>query len=416
MCTSTTETRSDVTPGSCQGQKESAIENPLFKKYNAVNLSTLEQRVRRERKPSSARNYLAALQRLRQYLGTDTLPLQDITPRWVDGYREHLQQSGLRATTANQFVACLRAMLKEPMAATMPAQYRDAFDQTHIAQPTDPTAIDILDLQSIVDSTPLGNKILEHTRQQFLGHLTDDTLHSDGDDQWDTALQCLGEALRLRHPLRAQSLQQAQTMLHNRLDHRARLLLKKLQSAVTNRWYAIRCHNLTPLETLQLTHVTDSDSYIPSRQWRSDDSNRNDLARQRPGTLPSLLDRLLFVRVKSQQAITLKRALYPDANIYSTPGDCRPSPVSDSELRLFRVLCEMATDVAISDPDEAPALDPEQYLGQQVMITAGSFSGTVGIVDRVDPRHYRVRVTFTTLGGAIVTATVPADLIETVDL
>lgn len=379
-----------------------------------LSINQLMATVRDSKSPSSARSYLAMLKRLRDYSKSDVIEPNVINSTWVDGFATYLCQCGLRQSSVNQFLLLLRAVVTDAIDDSQRIIIKEAFGATSYHKTVDASVIDISDLALIIDGNPVPNNFLQKIREKFIEHLTDGTDHSAEDDRWPVALHCLGEALQLRHRLDTHSLQHARQMLSNALDSRAESLVKKLRSLERERWYAIRCHRFTPTEIYSKNFTGQVKNFIPSISWKRN-LNAATMAgggTKRPEKFPALIDKLLFVYTYPHDIIEKKRSLYPDANVYSTPGTGTPSPISDREMRVFMFLCDNARDITINEAVEDSKIKAEDYLGHEVVITAGDFSGIMGIIDKVDPQHYLVQVKFPTIGGALVTATVPIDIVE----
>lgn len=80
-------------------------------------------------------------------------------------------------------------------------------------------------------------------------------------------------------------------------------------------------------------------------------------------------------------------------------------------MRLFMVLCDLSSGyISYYFPGDQDTVDGENELatGTTAEIISGAYSGYVGIVKRLRGDRYRVQITFTTIGGLRVTATVPA--------
>lgn len=85
---------------------------PMPDRSAVVNLTELAAKVRTTRSASTAKGYLAVLRRLSDYLHSDFLPLEEVTPGFVAGFSRYLSGTGLSPATAAMYLRSLRALLR----------------------------------------------------------------------------------------------------------------------------------------------------------------------------------------------------------------------------------------------------------------------------------------------------------------
>lgn len=444
----------------------------------AISFETLRERAIEAHTPSSARTYTAMLNRLEAYTGADTLDLRQINPSFVAGFGDYLIRAGVRPSSVALFQKAFRATLRSAYGSGHRADFRAAFAAIRSANDTTATrAIDLDDLSRLTavrfPGEPYLAKILDLFLYATFGgglmpaqlkNLTHAEIAGANDhqalilrrfpdlprfaaslpsDRYATALSVIGERMQLPHPLLPESAADAwiaagvaagvsHDLIAATLADPSRLSAHLITADVApvedldsvrrticdriidlrDRWYAMRCTGCVPADIDRMLHergiLRDSerlDSFIVPESPAPSGGHKV----PRP-----ILSDMLFFRISRSRAAAIARALRPEAWVYTSAGTGEPSPIADTEMFTFMLLCDIAQDtIDIHFGADEPTA-PDLQIGQEALITNGNFTGHIGIITSLPPDRYRVTLTLTTL-FATITATVPANFLQPLD-
>lgn len=136
--------------------------------YVTVTFDWLENLVKSTKAPSSARNYLAMVRRLREFAGGDSLSLDAVNPGFVAGFGDHLLSQGLSPSSVALFKKCFRALFKDLFGTERRLQFKEAFAEVDSCNVTASSAMTLGDLKKISEATLVNHMPLSKIRDMFM--------------------------------------------------------------------------------------------------------------------------------------------------------------------------------------------------------------------------------------------------------
>ncbi len=76
----------------------------------------LSEEIRQTKSASTAKGYLAAINKLEEFFGRDVISINDFTTTFIEDFSKFLIAEGLSATTTSLYLRNLRALLKKSLA------------------------------------------------------------------------------------------------------------------------------------------------------------------------------------------------------------------------------------------------------------------------------------------------------------
>lgn len=126
----------------------------------------------------------------------------------------------------------------------------------------------------------------------------------------------------------------------------------------------------------------------------------------------AMIQRLLFVHTHEANIKDIKRRLGVGAHLYSYRHGGRPAHIPDADMKLFMLLADAARDtIQYHFPEEGEEAADRYRPGMRARVKAGPFTGLAGIIGR-SKDSYKVVLRIETLGGAVITADLPAEFVE----
>ena len=423
-----------------------------------LNLAETEENIRAGKSAATAKNYLAVTRRLRQLAGSDEIPLSAFGEGLISRFRQSLEDDSLQPTTISLFLRALRAICKPAFAAAgLSDEHKRLFADISSANAAPSKASPLADLRKLADADLSSYPLLDNIRDIYLHRLLaygETTRHPlaepfpqlpliekrfrrrNGIDimqyaatiaqpEWKRGLQMLATKATLRRPLNGDpdGITQTWERLHKHLQSEYPADTADAILDARRHWYAARCRAQSPAEIASAlikrnakTPAAPATSAAPAEEAEEQEftlfippaPKRHGKRKSRP----ALMETLLFVRIDAAGAKRLQTQLRPGATLYATHPGGDPARIPDVEMKLFMLLSEVAPDtLEYHFPGEAddPLPLPDFSQGQRAIITEGPLQGQeVEIAKAEAPDRYHIRVTFTALNGATVTATLPA--------
>lgn len=442
---------------------------------SSLSLSALRNKIAAEKKPSTAKGYLAAIARLEDLAGCDTISAAAITPALIADYSRLLLGNGVTPATASLYRRNLRAAIRKNIPAEWLPQIDIAFADTDSHNETDTHLPSLDDFATLRDATISHSPLLEATRSifllsTFLGGASIDTIRcSQADapamaipqvryilDKFNTAtdshlperiehttnpgytaaLNTLSEFLHLKSPLTPESaayiwLQQA---IKCGIDPTIALAVPcRLPEAVVRQFGGNSDFQLSEEQRVALLQqVADrlyplgahwyalrcvkGETTIPLAYLRDSGITDHDIFHPFEPSPQQKHDRLLgsliFFRTSPGNASRIRRCV-PDGSYIFTFADSSHTPawIPDRAMRTFMFLCNAAPDTIIST-FPSPQQEEQHLPGDTVEITDGSFAGLKGRILSQTRDLLKVTLTIETLNNLSITATLPTRLIK----
>ena len=132
-----------------------------------------------------------------------------------------------------------------------------------------------------------------------------------------------------------------------------------------NGWYAFRVYGGHTEAVVRDADRRGYESYIPMHVVERNVFGRK-VKCQRP-----LIASLVFLRADREYVCEVHRNPMNGASVYRLPGSDEPSPISDSEMALFRRVTEIGA-------ENIEVVDEGLAVGEKVCVTEGVFKGCVG--------------------------------------
>ena len=414
------------------------------------------------------------LARLAEYNQGDTLRVDRLDFQFVEGFAHYLASQAVTPSTTKLFMMSLRAVLRSYCAPDYKPLVNSLFANLGSHNDTLPVSLGFEQLRSIIaldldDKSPLWKARALFLYSVYgaampLAEIAGDVapklphlrrLQSDYQSRYNTTLtayaaaispdayhrllDAIGHLARLPRPLTAHSAADAWIATARRLSlpidlivsslrvmppgypapqstysraeiNQARELVANAISDETPRWYVMKCNRQSATELAgTLSRLLPSTEHLRTFVAPPAQTAPGERAATRP------TDSLLFVECTIANVHSLRRQLSPAVYLYTLAGTNRPAPIAAHEMRLFMVLCDLSSGyISYYFPGDQDTVDSENELatGTTAEIISGAYSGHVGIVKRLRGDRYRVQITFTTIGGLRVTATVPATSIR----
>ncbi|MDE7396390.1 MAG: phage integrase SAM-like domain-containing protein [Muribaculum sp.] len=128
-----------------------------------VYFEDLRKKVAEVKSGSTARYYIAMINRLEAYCGTDALTLEQITADFVSGFNQYLIAQGTTLSTVKLFMMAFRAVMKEPFGTERRDQLKEAFKAIGSKNEASAKGISRNDIKQIINvdlhSLPATDKI-----------------------------------------------------------------------------------------------------------------------------------------------------------------------------------------------------------------------------------------------------------------
>lgn len=454
-----------------------------------ISVESLRQRVADSKSKSTARYYLAMLNRLEQFVDAPDFDLNAVNPGFVADFGDFLVREGVTPSSVKLFQMSFRAVMKDSFGKENASKFKAAFnglgsknvtmersmpfeEVVRLAsldlsdQPLLQNSLDIF-LYSLfsaalpIDSMksmaaegtlrpmlPHQRRILRRfelrTRKSFTKCIESLDVKGFSDN-----LSIIGQLAGLSSTLSPATAADAWISAARKCDIPADLIAASIQVetdmakkltgkkqyeqwridetrlTVANRisderlhWYVMRCYaedSMTMAESFgpQIPFLRGEAfrSFVPPPDAALD---KKLPGKKRKTTRPTFMGSLLFINCTQDVAQQLKRYLGADAYIYTHPATSLPAPISDREMLTFMLLCEVSTDTITYHFPTRQTLLPAIEKGRTARITRGNAVGQVGIIEKISTDRYKVSLTFSSLGGARVTATVPIEFITPV--
>ena len=135
-------------------------------------------------------------------------------------------------------------------------------------------------------------------------------------------------------------------------------------------WYAFRVYGGHTEAVVRDADRRGYESYIPMHVV-----DRNVFGRKVKCQRP-LIASFVFLRADREYVCEVHRNPMNGASVYRLPGSDEPSPISDSEMALFRRVTEIGA-------ENIEVVDEGVAVGEKVCVTEGVFNGCVGRMARV---------------------------------
>lgn len=458
-----------------EGEKNSTHNLRVFNFFMPT-IAELQAHVAATKSDASARNYRAALQRLADYLGSDSLSYQRLSPGFVADFGHYLLGCGLTPSSVGLFQRCIRALLKALAPADQLAQVKAAFAEVgsknisataalspdqlrQIAAarwPEHPslerirdaymyaiysggTTLEAMQSEMPESATLQQQQIIRRHRRQYRQDFTDYLSQLDP-DHYRSGLTAISAMLQLQPAIGATNeadnyIAAARAIgiaperiaasaaqptpftrqvvgadkINPRQRRAARQRVAHSLVDLRPRWYALRTFRQT---ADQFRDELNALAAQPDAEPL--DTFMAPLPPTKPGTPPppgsNVVQHLLFVHTDEANILEISRARQ-GVHLYTYRGTGRPAHIADADMKLFMLLSDAARDTIRYYFPEADAPAADFQAGQQVRVKIGPFTGLVGIIDRTRD-SYKIVLKIETLGGAVITADLPAEFVE----
>lgn len=440
-----------------------------------VSFADLERKIRATKSESSARNYIAVVNRLRSYTGRGELTLSEMTPGFVAGFSDYLLRSGVTQSSVNHFKMILRAIFKDEFGRDRAADFKKAFRGVSSVNNAPVKLLTFDDVKKIyklkVDDNPYFQKLIDAflfcvfgggltfaelkawdgdadcliRHQSAIMQRFNDRYGSDfrtfvkmlGHDNYSRGLSAIADMAGIDAILSPDSAQEAWTALAVKadidMDFIAELASRpaevRLKSGLKSDEYknlreavADRLCDMRPRWYAMRCYGVDPDE-MAERIRTSGVLNEYDVfetfvapepqGKVKAGQASAVIGTMLFFRCSPTAAIDIRRAVRDHAWVYTLAGTSIPAQISAGEMKTFMLLCDVSAGALSYHFPQAGDASPMIEIGQRAQIVDGAFTGYVGIVSALPDNKYKVIVTFTTL-CATITAEVPMDFVKLV--
>lgn len=129
---------------------------------------TMAREIKRSKSASTAKSYLAAIKKLEDFFGKQTLALSDFGPTFVADFTKYLIAGGLTATTISLYLRNLRALLKKFARRSDVAAIRDIFSNVSSENGKSTAALSFGDLLRLETADLSAYPPLRRVRSLFL--------------------------------------------------------------------------------------------------------------------------------------------------------------------------------------------------------------------------------------------------------
>lgn len=441
-----------------------------------IEIAQLTEDVIARKSPSSAKNYLATLRRLSQFLhDADSFDINEITPEFLTDFVRFLLAEGMQPTSVALYLKCLRAILRPfiPDRTLFKKIFANVESRTLPSQ----RSLNLREFRSLLRADLSSYPLLDKTRRLLLkGVLSGGAPLSPLPANYATSLLALSTLLRLPSTLTPDSpleiwIQCARDLsippariaaaagAENDFIRQARdtnltlspeeilQIRDEIADAVCDRdlsWYVVRAYPSTtpaeiaalladphespfrndPLRTFIPPPATAAEERLPLRVRRKAQIaptllkgdgktySAPSAMRRSNSSRPTLMDRMLFIECNPTTALRIRQYLYGKAYTYCYADSPLPARIPSSEMRLFMLMAEVAPETLsyhFPDATDAP-LPASLEEGRKARIIAGdiAYGQEVTILKSPLPGHHRIRVAFTALNGAQITADLPS--------
>lgn len=133
-----------------------------------VEIDSLRQKVRETKSPSTARYYLAMLNRLEEFNGESFLSLDSVNPDFISGFADHLIREGVTPSSIKLFQMSFRAVMKEAFGMERRQQFKEVFSGLGSKNESPAQSLSPDDLHNLLDTDLSGKPLLEKTRDLLL--------------------------------------------------------------------------------------------------------------------------------------------------------------------------------------------------------------------------------------------------------
>ena len=128
----------------------------------------LSEEIRQTKSASTAKGYLAAINKLEEFFGRDVISINDFTTTFIEDFSKFLIAEGLSATTTSLYLRNLRALLKKSLGVNDKEVLRQVFKGVSSKNGKSSAAIGISDLTRLASADLSAYPPLRRIRSLFL--------------------------------------------------------------------------------------------------------------------------------------------------------------------------------------------------------------------------------------------------------
>lgn len=128
----------------------------------------LSEEIRQTKSASTAKGYLAAINKLEEFFGRDVISINDFTTTFIEDFSKFLIAEGLSAATTSLYLRNLRALLKKSLSTNDKEVLRQVFKGVSSKNGKSSAAIGISDLTRLASANLSAYPPLRRIRSLFL--------------------------------------------------------------------------------------------------------------------------------------------------------------------------------------------------------------------------------------------------------